>query len=270
MTSASAATASRICARVAPSERSSANSRDALRDGDRERVEDDEGAHEQRRAREREQRGREEAADRVVRGVGLLGRVGGAGLDGHRARQRGAHGGGQPRGRDAGLGGDGDAREVARALEPALDVGEPRHDERGPADRGPAAPLADAGDLDVLDARAGAQPDELADAQALVLGQLAVDDDLAGPARRTALRRSGRRRTARGSPMRRSTGAKPARDRLATDHERAGVGQLALGEPHAGHRAHAREHALVDALRRLADVARERLARGDDDVGAAV
>ena len=187
MASASAATASRICRRVAPSERSSANSRDALRDGDREGVEDDEGADEQRRAREREQRGREEAADRVVGGVGLLRGVGGAGLHRHGARQRGADGGGQPRGRDAGLGGDRDAREVARALEPALDVGEQRHDERGPADRGSAAPLADAGDLDVLDARARAQPDKLPDAQALVVGELAVDDHLAGPARRTAL-----------------------------------------------------------------------------------
>ena len=156
MASASTATARRTC-RARRAER--AQQRELARplgDRDRERVEDDEGAHQQRRAREREQRRREEAADRVVGGVGLFGRVRGAGLDGHRARQRAAHRGGEALGRDARVGGDDDARQVAGALEPALDVGEPRHDQRGAADRRPVAPLPDAGDHDALDARARA------------------------------------------------------------------------------------------------------------------
>ena len=52
-----------------------------LRDGDREGVEDDERADEQRGAGEREEHRREEAADRVVDLVGLLLGSGCAGLD---------------------------------------------------------------------------------------------------------------------------------------------------------------------------------------------
>ena len=156
MASASTATAVRTCPRVDAERAQQRELARPLRDGDREGVEDDERADEQRRAGEREQRRREEAADRVVGGVGLLGGVRGAGLDGHGAGQLAAHRGGEALGRHARVGGDDDARQLAGALEPALDVGEPRHDERGAADRHPVAPLPDAGDHDALDAGARA------------------------------------------------------------------------------------------------------------------
>ena len=208
----------------------------ALGDGDREGVEDDEGAHQQRRSREREQRRREEAADRVVGGVGRLGGVGGAGPHGQRARQRLPHRGGQLRGRDAGRGGDRDARQLAGALEPALDVGERRHDERRAAERHAVPPPGDAGDHDPLDAGARAEADVLAHAQPLVARHLAVDDDVTGPPGRAAgevVEGVERLLARRGDDRRGEAG----RDRLAADDERSALGQLALGAADAGNGA---------------------------------
>ena len=210
----------------------------ALCDRDRERVEDDEGADQQRGAREREQRRSEEAADRVVRGVGRLGGIRGAGRHGQRAWQRASYRGGESRGGDARLGGDRDPRDLVRALEPALNVGERRHHERGAAERHALAPLGDAGDRDALNARAGAEADVLAHAQPLVAGELVVDDDLARLSRRVAFEVAEcvEGLLARGADDGRS---ESGGDRLAPDDQRSGLGQLPFGAANARDRAHA-------------------------------
>ena len=80
-TSASPATAATIWRRVDAERSQQRELARALGDGDREGVEDDERADQQRGAGEREQHRRQEAADRVVDVVGRLLGVGCAGLD---------------------------------------------------------------------------------------------------------------------------------------------------------------------------------------------
>ena len=116
----------------------------ALGDGDREGVEDDEGADEQRGAGEREQHRRHEAADRLVDVVGhLLGvvragphlEVGGGDLADARRERLGRH---------AVLGGGDDAHHLAVAVEPLLHLRQRRRDQARPADGVDVAVLEDA------------------------------------------------------------------------------------------------------------------------------
>ena len=178
-TRASAATAKSTCRRVAPMERRSANSRTALGDGDREGVEDDEGADEQGRAGEGQQRRREEAPDAVV---GLLGVVGGGLLPVLISRLRGSA---WRRRATSSVGvTPGAAEATTRETLPSrpyqrLDVGHRGDDERRAADRGHVAVIGDADQPHVLDAGPRRHADALADREVLVLGQLAIDQHLA-------------------------------------------------------------------------------------------
>ena len=169
----------RICPRVAPSVRSMPELADALGDRDRERVEDQEAAHQQGHAAEHEQDHAEETelvldVLRLARG-GLLPR-----LDEQARRQHAVDAPSQLLGRDAGRGLDGDPVELALLLGQALGLGQRQLGRARAARRGVAEPL-DADDLVGLHARLGRDPQRVADAEVLAVGRRLVERGLARP-----------------------------------------------------------------------------------------
>ncbi|MGD0996921.1 MAG: hypothetical protein ABR941_01190 [Thermoleophilia bacterium] len=157
---------------------------DALGDGDREGVEDDEGADDHGHPAEGQQDGSQNVADGVADGLGRVGHGLRRGLDLGVGRQRLREARGERLGRDARLGGDRDARILAIEIVPALGVGHSGRDQRGAADRRRVAKVEHARDDDLPDTLFGGEADRVAHLQVLVAGQLGVDRDRAVARRR--------------------------------------------------------------------------------------
>ena len=154
----------------------------ALRDDDRERVVDDEHPDDERDEREHEQRGADEA-ERLVDGVLVL--LGERLAGDHLVlacsvrRQRVLDVLGDLRLRHAGLGDDGDLRELVRARSRpvAPRAGVNKHDRRA-REAVDGAELRDADELVLLRRLRGEDRDLLADVEVALVGRLLVDDDL--------------------------------------------------------------------------------------------
>jgi hypothetical protein len=214
-----------------------------LRDRDREGVEDDEGAHEERHAREGEQGRGQEARDLAADVVALRLRVLGRGLDQQVARQGGAHASGELVLAEARPGRGEDVGHLALAVEPALRVGQGDHHDGGAADRLHVAVAEGAHQAHRpgADRRRQRHP-ALAHLEVLAVGDVLDDGHLARVLRHPALERHARvdglrdvRDHDRGRPALRA-------DHLAVDHELALGAHLALGAVDAVDRGHPLDH----------------------------
>ncbi len=234
----------------------------ALRDRDRERVEDDERADEEGDVGEdQEERPDEAELAFEIRGLvrGLLGR--GAGREA--ARQDRLHARAQRGGGDAGGRGDVELVEcVGLAGERAGDGQRRQHDARAAEVRA-LGELEDADERERLGAGLAGDAQRLTDTQVVALRGVLVDRDLAGGARkvpghgRPALKaRRGRRADERGS-----RGVQPLSAGVEDRRERE---DRARGVADARNRLDSREHGRGNRLRLHTRCGTERLIRGDD------
>jgi hypothetical protein len=217
----------------------------ALRDGDRERVEDYERANDERDVGEDEQERAQEAEVFFQVGGVLFGLLGtGADVDG--ARQRGT----DPRAQlfvgDAGRGGDVDLVEAAGLADDTLGLREREQRDAGAAEGFAAAELDDAHDRVVLGGGAPGDDDLLPDLDVRAFGGRLVDRDFARLRRKMSLDRL-ERLEARRHDGRDEPGGVSAGEPFALGIEERAFGEDAPGRlGDAGRRADAREHLIGD------------------------
>ncbi len=246
----------------------------SLRDGDRQRVEDDEGADEECDRAE----GQQEVADDAHEDgdlAAVLVRLLDAGLDLNCVRQVVVERGGKLVRRRPALGGDGDGVELALPVEQLLRRCDVEDRERSAAERLDAGVLGGSDELEVLHRREGRHLHLVAHLVALILRRPGVDDDLVRAGRPTPVLELERVEPGVGGVDTKAEGGRVLHDRLAAVVEDL-HGRLLEDAPDGGVdlvvRADLLQHRCGDRRRRRrlafeADVGRR---RRHDSVSAGV